>query len=286
VALGLDQTRPSGASHLVKSPSSPSRPSGATVSWTGRLPWRGAWLGLAWGLTQLLTWGQAGTVAAGAVESDKRGAGVSAVKASSAETNSVSSGLLSSEHRLDDPANNSTWRPLFEKLAPRRTRQSSFEERRYFPFRREPVVFRGEIRIVPDRGLSLRYLEPEPQVMIVDEKGLLMRDAAGRERAAPSDSRAQAATSALVSVLRFDLAALQQEFAMYGQRAGDAWMLAFVPRDAALTALIGTILVSGEATTLARIEMIKSPTQRIEITVSDTREGVLFTGDTLRRFFR
>jgi len=148
------------------------------------------------------------------------------------------------------------------------------------------VVFRGEIRIVPDRGLSLRYLEPEPQVMIVDDKGLLMRGADGRERTAPTDSRAQAATSALVSVLRFNVAALQQEFAMYGQRAGETWMLAFVPRDAAVSALLGTILVSGEATTLARIEMIKSPTQRIEINVSDTREGVLFTGDTLRRYFR
>jgi outer membrane lipoprotein-sorting protein len=203
-----------------------------------------------------------------------------------AETKGVSSGLLSAEHRLDNPANDPAWRPLFEKLAPHRTRQSNFEERRYFPFRREPVVFRGEIRIVPDRGLSLRYLEPEPQVMIVDDKGLLMRGADGRERTAPTDSRAQAATSALVSVLRFNVAALQQEFAMYGQRAGETWMLAFVPRDAAVSALLGTILVSGEATTLARIEMIKSPTQRIEINVSDTREGVLFTGDTLRRYFR
>jgi hypothetical protein len=32
--------------------------------------------------------------------------------------------------------------------------------------------------------------------------------------------------------------------------------------------------------------MVKSPTQRIEITVRDTREDVLFTGDTIRRFFR
>ena len=270
----------------MKFPSSPSRPTAATVSCPGRIRWIAAWLGLAWGWAQTLAWGQAGTVAANSGEAETREAGVNAVAAASPETKGVSGGLLSNENRLSDPASDPIWSPLFEKLAPHRTRQSSFEERRYFPFRREPVVFRGEIRIVPDRGLSLRYLEPEPQVMIVDEKGLLLRDAEGRERAAPSDSRAQAATSALVSVLRFDVAALQQEFAMYGQRDGATWMLAFVPRDAALTALIGTILVSGEGTTLARIEMIKSPTQRIEITLSDTREGVLFTGDTLRRFFR
>lgn len=228
---------------------------------------------------QSLAWGQAGAVVA-----ETRGDGGGAGRVT--ETAEVNARLLSPGNRLSDPTSDSAWRPLFEKLAPHRTRQSSFEERRYFPFRRAPVVFRGEIRIVPDRGLSLRYLEPEPQVMIVDEKGLLMRGADGRERAAPTDSRAQAATSALVSVLRFDVASLQQEFEVYGQRDGATWMLAFVPRDTALTALIGTILVSGVDMTLARIEMIKSPTQRIEITLSDTREGMLFTGDTLRRYFR
>jgi len=270
----------------VNSPLSLSRSPASAVPLIGRIPWSGALFGLAWGLAQSLAWGQAKAVGAGAVGIDPRGAGVSAVATPSAETKGVSGGLLSPGNRLSDPASDPAWSPLFEKLAPHRTRQSSFEERRYFPFRREPVVFRGEIRIVPDRGLSLRYLEPEPQVMIVDEKGLLMRGADGRERAAPTDSRAQVATSALVSVLRFDVAALQQEFEVYGQRDGATWMLAFVPRDAALTALIGTILVSGEVTTLGRIEMIKSPTQRIEITLSDTREGVLFTGDTVRRFFR
>lgn len=249
----------------------------SAIPFTGRIPRGGALLGLAWGLAQSL---------AGAVPAETRGADASIVAAASVGTTAVSGGLLSPGNRLSDPASDPAWRPLFEKLAPDRTRQSNFVERRYFPFRREPVVFRGEIRIVPDRGLSLRYLEPEPQVMIVDEKGLLMRGADGRERAAPTDSRAQAATSALVSVLRFDVATLQQEFEVYGQRDGATWMLAFVPRDAALAALIGTILVRGEATTLGRIEMIKSPAQRIEITLSDTREGVLFTGDTLRRFFR
>jgi hypothetical protein len=32
--------------------------------------------------------------------------------------------------------------------------------------------------------------------------------------------------------------------------------------------------------------MIKSPTQRIEISIKETQEDVLFTADTLRRFFR
>src|SRR4051794_29498681 len=82
---------------------------------------------------------------------------------------------------IADAAHDPAWRELFAQLAPTRTRQSSFEERRYFPFRKEPTVLTGEIRIVPNLGLSLRYLTPEKRVLIADEKGLLMRDADGRE---------------------------------------------------------------------------------------------------------
>lgn len=187
---------------------------------------------------------------------------------------------------LADPAHDPAWAQLFSRLAASKTRQSQFEERRYFPFRSKPVVLKGEIRIDPERGLSLRYIEPDHWILIVDAKGLLMRDEEGRERPAPSDSRAQAVTSALVSVLRFDLPALQKSFVMYGQRAGKDWTLGFVPRDAALAEMIGTLFVSGEETRLDRIEMAKSPTQRIEILVSGTREDVIFPGDVLQRFFR
>ena len=195
-------------------------------------------------------------------------------------------GLVSPETRLEDPRSDAAWRALFDWLATATTRQSRFEERRFFPFRREPTVLQGEMRMVPESGLSLRYLQPEERVIIVDGKGVLMRDGEGRERAAPDDSRARVATSAMVHVLRFDLPALQKEFAVHGRRDGEAWTLAFVPRDATFANLLGVLVVSGEKLELRKIEMIKSTNQRIEIAIKDTTEGVLFTGDTLRRFFR
>lgn len=193
---------------------------------------------------------------------------------------------LTPETQLADPAHDKAWADLFSQLAASKTRQSQFEERRYFPYRSKPVLLKGEIRIDPARGLSLRYTEPEPRILIVDAKGLLMRDDDGHERAAPSDSRAQAVTSALVSVLRFDLTALEKSFVMYGQRDGKSWKLGFVPRDPALAGMIGTLLVSGEESRLRQIEMTKSATQRIEIRISGTRENVLFPGDVIQRFFR
>ncbi len=187
---------------------------------------------------------------------------------------------------LASPANDPAWSGLFHDLALDRTRQSQFEERRYFPFRKTPVVLKGEIRIVPQRGLSLRYLEPDPRVLIVDGQGLLMRDDLGRERAAPPDSRAQAVTSALVSVLRFDLPALEKSFAVHGRREGGAWTLAFVPLEPSLAELIGVLAVSGEGSRLDRIELVRAANQRIEILISGTRENVIFPGDVLQRFFR
>jgi hypothetical protein len=202
------------------------------------------------------------------------------------EANVVAGGLISPETRLADPANDPAWRDLFTQLAPNKTRQSKFEELRYFPFRKTPTVLRGEIRIVPEVGLSLRYLEPERRLLIVDQKGLLMRDESGQERAAPSDSRAQAATSALVHVLRFDLNALKKDFDVHGRREGKTWSLGFMPRDPSFANLLGVLTVSGEGPVLQKIEMIKSPAQRIEINIRETQEDVLFTADTLRRFFR
>jgi hypothetical protein len=148
------------------------------------------------------------------------------------------------------------------------------------------VILHGEIRIVPGRGLSLRYREPEEHVIIVDDHGVLLRDGNGRERAMPADSRAQAAIAAMVDVLRFDLTALQKSFAVHGRRDGEAWTLAFVPSLPEIAATVGTLEVHGEGARLVRLAMIKSPTQRIEIAIGETKEDVVFTGDALQRFFR
>lgn len=234
-------------------------------------------LAIALPLSSLLLWGSPVTAAAQATGAEST---VTPALVPGLE------GLVSPETRLSDPANDPPWRELFTRLAPNKTRQSRFEERRYFPFRKQPVVLQGEIRIVPELGLSLRYLQPEARIMIVDQKGLLFRDDSGQERAAPSDSRAQAATAALVHVLRFDFEALKKEFEVHGRRQGETWTLAFVPRDPEFAKLLGLLTVSGERNALRKIEMIKSPTQRIEITIQETQEDVLFTADTIRRYFR
>jgi len=185
-----------------------------------------------------------------------------------------------------DVARDPAWRDLLGPLAPTRARESSFEERRYFPFRRDPILLTGEIRILPSRGLSLGYLTPEPRVLIADSKGLLLRDASGHDRALPDDARAQAATAALAGVLRFDLPELEKSFELRGRHDGAAWTLSLSARDRTLAGALGTLVLTGDRGRLLRIEMIRSASQRIEIRIGEPREDVTFSAETLDRFFR
>jgi outer membrane lipoprotein-sorting protein len=187
---------------------------------------------------------------------------------------------------IADPVNDPAWKETFARLAPQKTRRSKFEERRIFPFRTTPIVLTGEIRLSPDRGLSLNYLGDKPQIVIVDEKGVLMRDEHSQQRSAPADPRADAATAALFQVLHFDLPALAKNFIIHGRREGEVWFLGFEPRDAAVSGLIGSIIVQGVAGRVDQISIVKSEKQRIEISIKDTQEDVAFSPDELKRFFR
>jgi hypothetical protein len=187
---------------------------------------------------------------------------------------------------IPDAARNPAWSLLLSRLAPQRARQSQFTERRFFPFRSAPVVLTGVVRIDPQRGLSLAYLTPDVRTLIIDAQGALLRDDRGRSRAMPADSRVQAATMALVSVLRFDLADLQRHFVLRGQRLDSAWQLTLEPKDPALAPGLSTLLVAGTGERLDRIDLIKSASQRIEITLRDTDDGAIFPPAALARYFR
>ncbi len=187
---------------------------------------------------------------------------------------------------IADPASDPQWRELFHVLAEPKARVSRFEERRYFPFRQQPVVLQGEIRMSPGHGLSLHYFTPKPLTVIVDRAGVLMRDEHGRERSAPDDRRAQAATAGLSEVLQFDLPKLTRDFEVHGRRDAAGWTLGFVPRDPKLGRLVGAVVVHGTDHRVDRIEIIRSDRQRIEILIRNTLDDVIFPPDVLQQYFR
>jgi hypothetical protein len=191
--------------------------------------------------------------------------------------------LVAPANRLaaDAPA----WRDLRDKFGEAPDITANFEEHRVFPFRRDAVVLKGEVRVSRAHGLSLHYLAPEERTIVVDEKGLLVREASG-QKTAPADPRATTANQALLLVLRFDFAALEKSFELYGRRDGEVWSLGLVPRDASVRNAIGDLHVGGERATVRRIELRRSPKQHIDILIEPPRATTPFSADELARYFR
>jgi hypothetical protein len=185
-----------------------------------------------------------------------------------------------------DASNDPAWRSLLSRLANGGARAAPFEERRYFPFRRLPVLLSGEIRLSPGRGLSLDYISPEPRIVIADSLGLVVRDPRGAGFTAASGGREQAATALLLDIVRFDVQELGKKFAFFGRRVGEDWELSLMSRDPGLSAGLSSISLSGRGASLSRIDLIVSPRQHVEILIGPSAGGVRFSGDELARYFR
>jgi hypothetical protein len=191
--------------------------------------------------------------------------------------------LVNAEHRLAPAA--PAWKDLSAAFAHSPDATADFAERRFFPFKKEPVELKGEVRVSVTRGLSLHYTAPEERTVILDAQGVLIRAPAG-EKAPPADPRAAAANEALLHVLRFDFAALEKDFELYGRREGDGWTLALVARTETLRRSVGRITVTGLAATISHIEIRRTAKQAIEIIIQPPRPAAAFTPDEVKRFFR
>ena len=191
--------------------------------------------------------------------------------------------LVNPEHRLASAA--PAWSDLMAAFADHPDITADFAERRFFPFKTEPVELRGEVRVSAPRGLSLHYTAPEERTVILDARGMLLRTSTG-EKAAPADPRAAAANDALRHILRLNLAALEPDFELYGERAGPAWTLVLVPRTETLRRSVGRITVTGEAATIRHIELRRTARSAVEIIIAAPRPLAAFTTEEVKRFFR
>jgi hypothetical protein len=181
--------------------------------------------------------------------------------------------------------NDPSWRELAAAFAKRGNVTANFAERRWFPFRQQPVELTGEVRVSADRGLSLHYRTPEQRIVVIDQQGLLVREG-GSESSAPTDQRAAAVNDALLHILRLDFAALQHDFELRGQRDGHQWSIELIPRGDELRHIIERIAVSGADTAVWRIELRHSPKQYVEIQMSLPFPPAPFSPDELKRYFR
>jgi hypothetical protein len=178
------------------------------------------------------------------------------------------------------------WKPLIAALAGAAPIQATFTERRFFPFRSEPTLLQGILRISPEHGLSLQYTHPEANVMIADAAGLVLREPGGRSREMPSGSREAGAIASLLPIMRFDLQALLPRFAVRAWRTGTNWRFEFTPRDPGAARALGSVIIDGSGTGVQHLQFRRSASQRVEIEVGTTLTGVTFTPADLKLFFR
>jgi len=188
--------------------------------------------------------------------------------------------------RLIPGENDQEWLPLLQTLAAKNAVFATFNEQRWFSFRRKPVVLAGEMRMEPTRGLSLRYLKPDEKMMIVDSRGIVLRNARGRSRGVKSDPRSPNTGEALLRVMRFDLENLVTDFDMHAVRSGERWRFDFVPRVEQFAASVGPITVWGEESEVTRLEMKPTKGPRIEITITSASDQVVFTKEEVSKYFR
>jgi hypothetical protein len=187
---------------------------------------------------------------------------------------------------IEAGVNDGGWRWLFSALAAKGAMLSTFTEERWFPMRKTPAILQGEMRLLPERGLSLHYTEPEEQLLVMDDAGLLMRDAKGRTREIKTDARAAGLSAALLPVMRFDLEKLRKDFFVRAARDGNDWRLDFTPRDQGLAGTLGSLIVTGVGTAVQRLEFHRSARQRIVVIIKTADAGVTFSEEEAGRFFR
>ena len=86
--------------------------------------------------------------------------------------------------------------------------------------------------------------------------------------------------------MQFDLAALYPRFEIHARRSGADWTFEFTPRDADVGRSLGEITVAGTGTDVHHLEFRHSASQRVEISVGETRSGEPFAAAELKQFFR
>lgn len=175
-------------------------------------------------------------------------------------------------------------RARLETLARPSTLVGEFTESRFTPLKKKPVVVSGTVRIDRARGLSLAYDQPRAPLVILDEKGLLLRHADGREQAAPPEAAAD--LHLLHALFVFDLATLEKSYALVATDSTDGtWTLVFNRRPEA-TATYRELTLAGDATRLTRIVLAKTPNLHTDIALATPRLDPAFTPEDLARYFR
>lgn len=185
---------------------------------------------------------------------------------------------------LDPGALPPSWRDRLAALAAPSALVAPFVETREIPLKKRPVVVEGVVRLARGHGLSLDYTRSRSPLVILDDRGLLLRHPDGREQTPPPE--AAESLRLLHALFAFDLPVLSQAYQISGEESADGgWTLLF-SRRADSNAHYRELLLTGDASRLIRIRLVQTERQTTTIELGPPRLDPVFTPEELARWFR
>ena len=126
----------------------------------------------------------------------------------------------------------STAAELFDALARLPGLRADYREEKHMTVLVEPVISEGKILFSPPSKLVRVTTKPIWSSVVVDEKGLVYRDAAGVQKLpAGEGDRARSFVEVFVGVARGDRKSLEKRFRIRFTRAGSRWKVVLLPKQ-------------------------------------------------------
>ena len=178
-------------------------------------------------------------------------------------------------------------RTIFRRLAAQNTASRSFTEARGSSIAKRPVTAGGTLRYSRRSGLSMAYDNPA-RVLIIDDRGLVERNAEGRERSVSVADRPELGTltDVYLNLLRGNSAKLFASSDAYFAGDKRGWQLGLVPKDPDLAKRFGRAVISGRTREVTRIDTIAGNGDTRRIDLGPLTMNKPFSPEEQRQFFR
>jgi hypothetical protein len=165
--------------------------------------------------------------------------------------------------------------------------RGDFEQAKTLKGFKKPLLSRGQFLVARGKGVQWLVREPFASILLVTPERLLARQADGRISAqlnTRDEPGLRVVNSVMFALLRGDVAALTERFAVDGELLGkDGWRLRLVPRDAALLQVFSQVDIEGDQF-VRSIRMAEAQGDSTLIRFSAMVVGAALTRDEAARF--
>ena len=193
----------------------------------------------------------------------------------------------SASQRLDPPNLPETWQDLFINLRGRPPLRANFSEERILPFRRDPIVLNGILRLDTNRGLSLHYPEAKGSpTTVIDSMGMATRSNETDWQVLPDRRSIRPAHAAIAALLSLDFERLSEDFELIGEMDQAVWSVQLSPKPGADTGRLTALSISGTPVGVTELRIGLGGNRGIFIKLFSEESVPAFGPEEYARFFR